>query len=379
MLRPEVSVLMPTFNDADYITTAIRSLQNQSYKNWELIVIDGSTDKTPEIVKQFADRDGRIRYLREQSSGQLNALMQGAQFVRGGFVTLLHSDDELTDDKAIERNVSILMKNSCDGIFCDLIIMNGKGEYVGVVKTPKSIDSSSLATLFLRGASNIIPDFFFTKKEAFGNVLSSYITWGVQYWLKFEETGVTTLNLKKAVPWYRYRVHRGNYARSDVGKFELATGGLRTILEIGKTIDTPFLKLQRFLARAFKTRMKPLFKRRPISAKHLRETVRYVIINRYESVPRNLYYNGVLGFYSHFPSNRTIKLNLSKEDVVFFGKDTYLFFKLMEKKRLPTIYEFILEEATAGFGRVIVNDKEDYEKTKNMMRFLNLLVKIEIR
>jgi hypothetical protein len=117
-------------------------------------------------------------------------------------------------------------------------------------KTPKSIDSSSLATLFLRGASNIIPDFFFTKKGAFGNVLSSCIIWGVQYWLEFEETGVTTLNLKKVVPWYRYRVHSGNYARSDVGKFELATGGLRTILEIGKVMDLPFLKLQRFLARA---------------------------------------------------------------------------------------------------------------------------------
>jgi teichuronic acid biosynthesis glycosyltransferase TuaG len=138
MPKPEVSVLMPTFNDADYITTTIRSLQNQSYKNWELIVTDGSTDKTPEIGKQFADRNERIRYLREQSSGQLNALMQGVQFVRGESVTLLHPDDELTDDKAIERNVSILMKNSCDGIFCDLIIMNDKGEYAGVVKLRKA-------------------------------------------------------------------------------------------------------------------------------------------------------------------------------------------------------------------------------------------------
>jgi glycosyltransferase involved in cell wall biosynthesis len=370
---------MPTYNDEEYIGKAINSLLNQSYKDWELIVIDGSSDSTPEIVRQFADRDKRIRYLREQSSGQLNALMQGAQFVRGEFVTLLHSDDELTDDKAIERNVSILMKNSCDGIFCDLIIMNDKGEYAGVVKTPESIDFSSLATLFLRGASNIIPDFFFTKKETFGNVLSSYVTWGVQYWLKFEETGVATLNLKKVFPWYKYRLYSENYGRSDVGKFELATGGLRTILEIGKVMDLPFLKLQRFLARVFKTRMKPLFKRRPISAKHLREMVRYVITNRYESVPRNLYYNGVLGFYSNFPSNRTIKLNLSKEDTVFLGKDTYLFFKLMEKKSLPAIYEFILEEAVHGFGRVIVNDKEDYQKARNMLKFLNLLANIDIK
>jgi glycosyltransferase involved in cell wall biosynthesis len=368
---------MPTYNDEEYIDKAINSLLNQSYKDWELIVIDGSNDKTPEIVKQFADKDNRIKYLREQGSGQLNALLYGSQFVRGEFVTLLHSDDELTDSNAFKRNVSILAENSCDGVFCDLIGMNENGEYSGIVKAAKKIDTSSLAILFLRGGSNIIPDFFFVRKEAFSNVLSSYITWGIQYWLKFEDASINTLNLKKVVPWYKYRVYPGNYGYSEVGKFELATGGLRTILEIGTRMNFPCLKLQRLLLRALKTQMTPLFKLGPSPLKHLQDMVMYVIKSRYKNIPKNLYFNGITGFYSNFPSNRTIRLNIG-ENEIFVGKDTYLFFRLMEKNMLPPIYENVLEEATHGFGKILVKDKMDYERTKNMMRFLNLLTDVEI-
>lgn len=235
MAERKVSILMPTYNDEEYIEIAINSVLNQRLNNWELIVIDnGSDDKTPEIVKQFVDYDHRIRYLREQKSGQLNALLYGTKFVEGEFVTVLHSDDELSDDEAIKRNVSALMENSCDGVFSDLIIMKGNGEYERTVKTTDKLDYSSLALLFLRGGSNIIPDIFFIRKEALTDILSSYIMWNMPYWVKLEGTGISTLNLRKVAPWYRYRVYSGNYGYSDVGKFELVTGGLRTVLEIGR-------------------------------------------------------------------------------------------------------------------------------------------------
>jgi glycosyltransferase involved in cell wall biosynthesis len=64
--KPEVTVLMPTYNDSKYIRGSIESLLNQSFKKWELIIIDGSTDDTPEIVKQYADK--RILYLREKKA-----------------------------------------------------------------------------------------------------------------------------------------------------------------------------------------------------------------------------------------------------------------------------------------------------------------------
>lgn len=377
--KPDISLLTPTYNDSKYISTAIQSVLTQSYKNWELIIIDGSTDNTPEIVKQFAENDNRIKYFREKRIGQLNALLYGAEFVRGRYVSILHSDDEFLDDGALERNTSALRNNDYDGVFCDLLTIDGNGKIYGRTRTVNMLDSFSPALVFLRGGSNIIPDFFFVSREAFNNVLSNYVIWNMPYWLKFEEKQINALKLKKVEPWYKYRVYAENYIRSEVGKFEATNGCLRTVIEIGKRINLPFLEVQRLLARVLKTRLKPLFQPKPCSPKRLPEMMKHVLNNYYDKIPENTYFNGLAGFYNNFPSSRTIHLHLRDNDEIFLGKDARLFFNLIERKRIPTVYEYVLEEATRGFGMVVVEDKESYRKVKNMMRFLNLLSKVKIR
>jgi glycosyltransferase involved in cell wall biosynthesis len=379
MPKPEVSVLMPTYNDAKYITNSIKSLQNQSFQDWELIVIDGSTDKTPEIVKQFAENDSRIRYLREQRSGQLNALTYGTQFVQGSYITILHSDDELSDIAAFDRNLAALKGNTLDGLFSDLLIMNAQGEITGRTRTMQTLTAFSPALLFLRAGSNIIPDFFFITKKALDNVSSSYMTWNMPYWLRFEEKSVDTLELKKVEPWYKYRVYLENYIRSEVGRFETVNGCLRTVLEISQRIDIPLLKLQRLLARILKTRARPLFKHKPSSPKHTQEMMKYVISTYFKRTPKNVYLEGLLGFYSNFPSNRSIELHFEEKDEIFLGKDARLFFSMMQKKSLPAICKHVLKEATLGFGNVIVSKEKDHERARDLLKFLNLHAKIQIK
>jgi glycosyltransferase involved in cell wall biosynthesis len=77
--KPELSIIMPTYNDSKYISNAMYSVLDQDFENWELIIVDGSTDDTPNIVKSFTDN--RIVYLRESSSGQLNALLTGVEHI----------------------------------------------------------------------------------------------------------------------------------------------------------------------------------------------------------------------------------------------------------------------------------------------------------
>ncbi len=375
--KPEVSVLMPTFNDAKYICSAIESLLNQTYKRWELIVIDGSTDETPEIIEEY--RDDRIVYMRERSAGQLNALHYGASFIRGRYVMLLHSDDELSSSNALENNISALQGNKYDGVFCDIIKMDGNGKVYGMINVINELPSHAPAILFLRGGSNIIPDFFFVKIEAFENVFLNYITWNMPYWLKFEKNQVNILTLKKVEPWYKYRVYSENYIRSLVGKFETVNGCLRTVIEIGKRLNFPFLKLQRLLIRVLKTRLKPLYNLEPSPPKHLRDMVLHVLDSYYGKVPKNPYFEALMGFYTNFPSNRSISLQFKDPKEIFQGKDARIFFNLMEKKEMPPVLKYVLEEATNGFGKVIVNDKEDYEKARNMLKFLNLLASIGIK
>jgi len=328
--NPDVSVLMPTYNDAKYIQSAIESLLNQSYTRWELLIIDdGSTDSTPAIINTFADN--RIIYLRQRNSGQLNALMSGAKFLRGKFVTILHSDDEILDRVALERNVSRIKNQNCDGIFADLYQMNETGQINGVSRTINSVNFFSPAILFLNGGSNITSDVFFVKRTAFENVISTYITWNMPYWLKFNEKHVDVLRLKKIEPWYKYRVYPENYVRSEVGKFETVNGCLRTVIEIGKRLNFPFLKLQKLGVRVLKKWLKPLFIHKPSPPKQLQHMIQYVLHCYYDKIPKNPYFKALLGFYANFPSNRTISLQFKESEETFKGKDARIFFNLMEK------------------------------------------------
>jgi hypothetical protein len=291
-------------------------------------------------------------------------------------VALLHSDDEFSDDGAIGRDVSALEDSDCDGVFGDLWNMNASGEHCGLAKTAGNVNPSSPAMLFLRGGSNIVSDVFFIRRKALDNVISTYLFWNMPYWLRFENGRIDTLKLMKTEPWYRYRLYPENYVRSEIGRFETVNGCLRTVTEIGRRISLHFLTVQRLLARAFKARTRPFFTPKPCSPHHLREMVTYTVRRYYEKVPDNIYFNGLLGFYANYPSDRTIDLQFVKDEQIFLGKDSRAFCHAMEKGSLPGVYVEILEEAAKGFGNIVVKSKEDYEKAKNSMRFLNLPVQV---
>jgi glycosyltransferase involved in cell wall biosynthesis len=89
-----LSVLMPVWNGARYLATAIESILNQTYRDFEfLIVDDGSTDETPSILADYARRDPRIRVLRQEHNGLVVALNHGLAESRGEWVARMDCDD----------------------------------------------------------------------------------------------------------------------------------------------------------------------------------------------------------------------------------------------------------------------------------------------
>jgi glycosyltransferase involved in cell wall biosynthesis len=92
----KVSFVMPAKNEERYIDEAIRSLQQAPYREWELIVVDdGSTDTTREVVSRIADRDGRINLLRNPGTGKVAAINAGYARTRGGLIKFIDADDVL--------------------------------------------------------------------------------------------------------------------------------------------------------------------------------------------------------------------------------------------------------------------------------------------
>jgi glycosyltransferase involved in cell wall biosynthesis len=103
-----VSVIMPAFNVEAYISEAIHSVIRQTYPHWELIVVDdGSTDKTREIVDGYMREDPRIRYIHQKNSGPAAARNRGIQASRGRYIAFLDSDDIWYLDK-LEKQMDFL-------------------------------------------------------------------------------------------------------------------------------------------------------------------------------------------------------------------------------------------------------------------------------
>src|SRR4030042_3106655 len=96
----KVSIILPTYNGGRFITKAIKSVLGQSFADYEfLIVDDGSTDNTPEIVKEFSRKDKRIRYVREETNQDFQqALNQGLQLAEGEYIARIDDDDIWIDE-----------------------------------------------------------------------------------------------------------------------------------------------------------------------------------------------------------------------------------------------------------------------------------------
>ena len=105
MASPLVSIVTITFNRADLIHRCIESIQNQTYQNYEHIIVDGnSSDNTEDVVKSY--NDPHIKYIKLNKNGCALQLRAGADVAKGKYITFLDDDDEYLSQK-IEKQVTL--------------------------------------------------------------------------------------------------------------------------------------------------------------------------------------------------------------------------------------------------------------------------------
>jgi teichuronic acid biosynthesis glycosyltransferase TuaG len=126
-----VSIITPTYNSAKYIVETIQSVQNQTYTNWEMIIVDDkSSDNTTEIVAQFAKTDSRIKtFLMPTNSGPAKARNLGIENVTGKYMTFLDADDIWFPD-FIENSINTINKTGIHFVFSSYKRSNEKLEFV---------------------------------------------------------------------------------------------------------------------------------------------------------------------------------------------------------------------------------------------------------
>ncbi len=114
-----VSVIMPAYNAEKYISEAIESVIQQTYTSWELIVVDdGSTDNTAAIIKEYAAKDNRIRYLQQSHQQQAKARNNGLSHASGELIAFLDADDIWAPDK-LATQVEVMQRLPVDLTFSD--------------------------------------------------------------------------------------------------------------------------------------------------------------------------------------------------------------------------------------------------------------------
>lgn len=112
MSEPLISIIIPCYKQGQYLSQALSSVVNQTYPNWECIIInDGSPDNTEEVALEWKQKDNRIHYIKKANGGLSSARNEGIAAAKGEYIQLLDADDLIDKDKLFLHVSSIVNDN----------------------------------------------------------------------------------------------------------------------------------------------------------------------------------------------------------------------------------------------------------------------------
>jgi glycosyltransferase involved in cell wall biosynthesis len=230
---PLISIVIPTYNHADYLSKALQSILDQTYKNWEAIVIDNhSTDFTNKVISKYVDP--RIKYLKIHNSGVIaKSRNKGILLAKGEWIAFLDSDDWWTSDKL--KNCIDYSNNQIDFIYHDLEIVSNKQRFFRrkITKTHQ-LKKPILVDLLVSG--NVISNSsVFVRKKVFEKIgfidESKALVGSEDYntWLKIANLTDQFLYLPKKLGYYL--IHEQSISQKNMSSsYRIATHKFLSVL-----------------------------------------------------------------------------------------------------------------------------------------------------
>lgn len=125
-MKKLITVVIPAYNHDKFISATVESVLQQSWQELELLIIDdGSTDRTAEIIQSYADP--RLSYFYQKNQDAYNTINRGIRMAKGDYVAILNSDDVYTTDR-LERMVEAQQKSGAVCLFSDVIPIDAQGQ-----------------------------------------------------------------------------------------------------------------------------------------------------------------------------------------------------------------------------------------------------------
>ncbi|RXZ01496.1 glycosyltransferase family 2 protein [Fictibacillus sp. S7] len=227
-----ISVVVPTYNREKLIRRTIKSVLNQTYSNFELLIIDdASTDNTEAVVKTF--NDSRIKYFKlEKNSKGTKPRNIGIKEASGEFIALLDSDDEWVNDK-LEKQLKYVRETGYKDIVCftGVILKDDKKE---VLSSNESFDDKNDIMEYILLHDNVVQTSTYmlssdlAKKTMFGENVKKHQDW--DFCLRLKKNGANFIYLPEHLSIY-YSDNREGRIANDL-KYELSNEWAKSIKDV---------------------------------------------------------------------------------------------------------------------------------------------------
>ncbi|TDM03848.1 glycosyltransferase family 2 protein [Macrococcus carouselicus] len=256
----KVSIIMPAYNAELFIEDAINSVINQTYRNWELLVIDDcSTDCSAAIIKTYVEQDNRINYIKNiVNSGVSVTRNNGLTASTGHFIAFLDSDDIWQPTK-LEKQIALLQAKKGSFSFTNLTYIDKHNEVLGqsTLKLPEEVKYKKLLKHNYIPCSSVVVEKNYLKpfhEDAY-NFHEDYYQW-----LNILKTGVIAYGINEPLLLYRFQTtsKSGNKLKSFFMTFyvfkELGFNSLSAFALTSRHVLIALKKYKNVLTNSVKTK-----------------------------------------------------------------------------------------------------------------------------
>lgn len=227
MIEGLVSIIMPTYNAAKTVEKSIETVVKQTYRNWELIIVDDcSKDNTLKVLEKYQD-DPKIRIIaNEVNSRAAITRNNGLKLARGQYVAFLDSDDLWIDDKLEKQLAFLVSKNACFTFTAYDCIDENDVDMGRIIRVPETISAMKLLGNTIIGCSTVLIDRAQTDDFTFvvGNKREDTFTWHLLLKRGFVAYGMDEIMM-------HYRVASSS---SSSNKFNMAVEYYKGLKDIAK-------------------------------------------------------------------------------------------------------------------------------------------------
>ena len=378
----KISVLIPAYNSAKTIVEALESIKNQTYQNWEIILInDGSQDETEEILRRYLGNTKLpLKYTKQTHHNYFKAIRHGLKYASGEIIFVLDADKILFNQNVFYRAVSTILGEKCDGMFVGIRAMyqrlkDGKFHLV----RPYYRNEVSLIKTALGLGKNIYTNYAFWRREIFEtSVYENYLINGMPVWYNAENNlGLRVVNGNFVGLKYRVskKVNLGdNSLKQNNSKtlFELSTN-LRTLHHIVSRINVPAYSTQatlyNLINRLHIASLYPsIFKQGQTSLKEITPLVTKNIKN---SELNNIYLKTIADFSNNFDPQKTTKIVIPKGTKIYWGTEIDEFSNKLSKNMLDQFYYDLMKIISQG-TTIYKIKKDDQKKLEQILDFFTI-------